>query len=230
MTRHGIRTRGTADRPPRDSSKRLGPLVRRSILTGRVAGRHLRNLSMRDLSRLRRRIRTGLAAMALGGVAGLWDVETAVFAGWLVVLAVLSWHDLRTRRLPTAIVNPATVLGIAALAATAWRTGEAARLGVAAATAAAAYAAFAALHALNPDGLGYGDVRLSGLLGLFLGWLGPDAMLAGTAFGAVGAAIVALTMLARRRGTRATLAFGPFLAAGAAAAALLHPASPLGLG
>ena len=188
------------------------------------------NTSIRRPSLLRRRILTAVVAVAAGGAAWRWDMEMTLFAAWLAALAVLSWHDLRARRLPTAIVNPATVIGAAALAATAYRTGEAARLGVAAATAAGAYAAFAVLHVANPDGLGYGDVRLSGLLGLFLGWLGPRAMLAGTALGAVGAATLALAMLARRQGTKATLPFGPFLAAGAATVALLHPATPLGPG
>jgi len=112
----------------------------------------------------------------------------------------------------------------------AWRSGTPLRLGVAAATAAGAYAAFAALHALNSEGLGYGDVRLSGLLGLFLGWLGPAAMATAALVGALGAAAVALVLLGRRRGLGATLPFGPFLAGGAAAVALLHAESPLGLG
>ena len=139
-------------------------------------------------------------------------------------------NDLRTRRIPTAIVNPATAVAAAALAGAAWRSGTPLRLGTAAATAAVAYAAFAVLHALNPDGLGYGDVRLSGLLGLFLGWLGPAAMVTAALVGSLGAAAVALVLLARRRSLAATLPFGPFLAIGAAAVALLHAESPLGLG
>ena len=171
-------------------------------------------------------------AVALGGgtAARFADIERLLFIAWLAALAVLSWHDLRTRRIPTAIVNPATAVGAAALAGTAWRSGAPLRLGTAAATAAGAYAAFAVLHALNPDGLGYGDVRLSGLLGLYLGWLGPAAMLTAALLGALGAAAAALVLLAQRRGPGATLPFGPFLAGGAAAVALLHAESPLGFG
>ena len=179
---------------------------------------------------LRHRVGTAVAALTAGGAARLVDLERVLFVSWLAVLAALSWHDLRTRRIPTAIVNPATAVGVAALAGTAWRSGTPLRLGAAAATAGAAYAAFALLHALNPRGLGYGDVRLSGLLGLYLGWLGPAAMAAAVLLGAVGATPVALAMLARRRDARATLPFGPFLSAGAAAVALSHAAAPLGLG
>ena len=175
----------------------------------------------------RQRTATAAGALVAGATAGLCDIEMALFAAWLAVLATLSWHDLRTRLIPTAIVNPATVVGATALAGTAWRSGSPLRLGVAAATAAVAYGAFAVLHALNPGGLGYGDVRLSGLLGLFLGWLGPGAMAVAALAGAVGAAVVALAMSVRRRDLRATLPFGPFLAAAAAAVALLHTQSPL---
>lgn len=173
---------------------------------------------------------TAAAAAASGTIASITDIEAALFGCWLGTLAVLSWHDLRRRRIPTGIVNPATLLGAVALAATAWRAGTMTRFGVAAATAAAAYAAFALLHLLNPGGLGYGDVRLSGLLGLFLGWLAPSAMLVGTALGAAAAASVGLVMLLAGRGTKATLPFGPFLAAGAATVALVHSSAPLGFG
>lgn len=178
----------------------------------------------------RQRIRAAAVALAAGAAGALSDIETVLFIAWLAVLAILSWHDLRTRRIPTAIVNPATAAGVAALAGVAWRSGTPLRLGVAAATAAGAYGAFAVLHALKPDGLGYGDVRLSGLLGLFLGWLGPGAMATAALAGAVGAAAVALVISARRRHLEATLPFGPFLAGGAAAVALLHNASPLAPG
>lgn len=178
----------------------------------------------------RQRIRATAVALATGAAGALSDIERVLFVAWLAVLAVLSWHDLRSRRIPTAIVNPATAAGFAALAGVAWRSGTPLRLGVAAATAAGAYGAFAALHALNPGGLGFGDVRLVGLLGLFLGWLGPRAMATAALAGAVGAAAVALAMSARRRDLKATLPFGPFLAIGAAAVALLHNESPLGFG
>jgi leader peptidase (prepilin peptidase)/N-methyltransferase len=158
----------------------------------------------------------------------LVELEVGLFACWLAVLATLSWYDLRTRRIPTAIVNPATVIGAAALAALAWRTGAMGRFGAAVATAAAGYATFALLHALHPAGLGYGDVRLSGLLGLFLGWLAPAAMLTATVLGAGAAAAAGAVMLLAGRGAKATLPFGPFLAGGAAIVALLHPAAPLG--
>lgn len=174
--------------------------------------------------------RTAAAAAAVGSVAAVSDIEAVLFGCWLATLAVLSWHDLRTRRIPTGIVNPATVLGAVALAATAWRTGAMTRFGIAVATAAAAYAAFALLHLLNPGGLGYGDVRLSGLLGLFLGWLAPSAMLVGAALAAAAAASGGLVILLSGRGTETTLPFGPCLAAGAATVALLHSSAPLGWG
>jgi leader peptidase (prepilin peptidase)/N-methyltransferase len=67
-----------------------------------------------------------------------------------------------------------------------------------------------------------GDVKLAGLLGLFLGWLGWDALVLGAAAGFVVQAAVALVLLAARRiGLRGELPFGPAMLAGAAAAIAL---------
>ena len=65
-------------------------------------------------------------------------------------------------------------------------------------------------------GLGFGDVKLLGVLGLFLGWLGWGVLVVGVAAGFTLGAVAALAMLASRRaGMRDHLAFGPWLIAGA---------------
>src|SRR6185312_3166583 len=65
-------------------------------------------------------------------------------------------------------------------------------------------------------GLGFGDVKLLGVLGLFLGWLGWGVLVVGVAAGFTLGAVAALAMLASRRaGLRDHLAFGPWLIAGA---------------
>jgi leader peptidase (prepilin peptidase)/N-methyltransferase len=84
-----------------------------------------------------------------------------------------------------------------------------------------AFGLFAALHAMSPRWMGYGDVRLAGLLGGYLGWLGlayvPVGLFVGFLLGALtGIALVA----AKRMSRRGALPFGPFLAAGALTAVL----------
>jgi leader peptidase (prepilin peptidase)/N-methyltransferase len=73
------------------------------------------------------------------------------------------------------------------------------------------------LALIAPSGLGMGDVKLAGLLGLYLGWLGWGAVVLGAMAGFVVQAVVALLLLATRRiGLRGELPFGPAMLAGAA--------------
>jgi leader peptidase (prepilin peptidase)/N-methyltransferase len=75
---------------------------------------------------------------------------------------------------------------------------------------------------LYPAGLGWGDVKLSGLLGLYLGWLGLGALVTGLFLGDLLAAATGVGLIVTRRASRKSfLAFGPFLLAGTLAAVLL---------
>ncbi|MFJ8043968.1 prepilin peptidase [Kitasatospora sp. NPDC096147] len=141
-----------------------------------------------------------------------------VFTAGLLALAVC---DAEHFLLPRRLVHPTLVLTAACLLATAAATGQWQRLGVAALCALGAFAVFFALHWVRPAWLGFGDVRLAGLLGTGLGWLGPGhlvlAVLAGSALGL----LIALALLATGRATRQTrLPFGVFLVAGALASIL----------
>ncbi|MBV8388135.1 MAG: prepilin peptidase, partial [Acidimicrobiia bacterium] len=74
---------------------------------------------------------------------------------------------------------------------------------------------------ISPRGMGFGDVRLSFLLGLFLGWLDLRHVFLGVFVGFLLGSIVGLVLMAlRRRGRRDHIPFGPFLAAGAVIAVL----------
>jgi leader peptidase (prepilin peptidase)/N-methyltransferase len=82
------------------------------------------------------------------------------------------------------------------------------------------------LALISPRSLGMGDVKLAGLLGLFLGWLGWDAVVLGAAAGFIVQAVVALLLLAGRRiGLRGELPFGPSMLVGAALAIFLTAAA-----
>jgi leader peptidase (prepilin peptidase) / N-methyltransferase len=84
---------------------------------------------------------------------------------------------------------------------------------------AGAFAFFLILALLTRGGLGMGDVKLAGLLGLLLGTAVAPALFVGTLAGGVASA--ALLARGRKRGT--TLAYGPYLCLGGAVAVLaLH--------
>jgi leader peptidase (prepilin peptidase)/N-methyltransferase len=130
-----------------------------------------------------------------------------------VALAVI---DLDVRRLPDAIVLPSYLVGAllmapAVAAGGAWR--PAARGLLAMAALAALYLAIALLY---PGGMGMGDVKLAGLLGLYLGWLGWSSVWVGTLSGFLLGGLVGTVLLGSGRASRKTaIPFGPFMLAGA---------------
>ncbi len=158
---------------------------------------------------------TGLAAVALGAVAGAVGAEPQLPAYlWLAAVGVtLAVIDVETLRLPDRLTLPSYPVGLVLLAFPAdWPA-----LGRAVLAAAITGATAFLLALLAPrGGLGLGDVKLLGVLGLFLGWLGWGVLVVGVALGFALGAVAAVGMLASRRaGLRDHLAFGPWLIAGA---------------
>jgi leader peptidase (prepilin peptidase)/N-methyltransferase len=140
-----------------------------------------------------------------------------VLAATGVLLAVV---DLRHRLLPNRVMGPASVAGGLLLTAAAAVDGRWEDLGRAALGAVVLFTVFLLLALVSPSALGMGDVKLAGLLGLHLGWLGWDAVLLGAAAGFVVQAVLSLVLLAARRiDLRGELPFGPAMLLGAAAAA-----------
>lgn len=81
------------------------------------------------------------------------------------------------------------------------------------------------LRLVYPPGMGFGDVKLAGVLGLYLGYLGWAHVFAGTFAAFLFGGLWSLGVLATRRGTlKSSIPFGPFMLAGAAAAMLALPA------
>ncbi|MFH5880384.1 prepilin peptidase [Arthrobacter sp. NA-172] len=81
------------------------------------------------------------------------------------------------------------------------------------------------LRLVYPPGMGFGDVKLAGVLGLYLGYLGWAHVFAGTFAAFLFGGLWSLGVLAARRGTlKSSIPFGPFMLAGAAAAMLALPA------
>ncbi|WP_314036208.1 prepilin peptidase [Dietzia sp. CH92] len=178
---------------------------------------------MRALAGSRSRwLRSGLHVLlaAAGGFGApylaLGWADLTTFLALAVACALLIPIDLAVFRLPDAIVlplYPLTAVGLTVTAATfdAWGS-----LGRAAAGAAVLLAFYFVLALINPAGLGLGDVKLAGVLGAFLGWLGWPAVLAGTLAAFVLNAAVALVLLAARRVTvKSGIAFGPAMILGA---------------
>jgi leader peptidase (prepilin peptidase) / N-methyltransferase len=144
---------------------------------------------------------------------------------WLVLAAaaaVLVPVDLRHRLLPDRVVLPATALAAVLLAVDAAATGHWEGLVRALLGGAVSFGVGLVMVLVSPAGLGFGDVKLAGLLGLLLGRLGWPVLLLGFLLGFVVQALLGVALLTlRRAGRRTELPFGPALVAGCLAAALL---------
>lgn len=183
-----------------------------------LLGRWMRSLADSDSRWLRSGLHVVLAAAGGFGAPylalGLTDL--AAFAALAVACALLVTIDLAVFRLPDKIVLPLYPVLFGGLIATAAMFGEWGSLGRAAAAASALLVFYFILALINPSGLGLGDVKLSGLLGAFLGWLGWPAVIAGTLAAFVINAVVALVLLAMRRvDVKSGIAFGPAMVVGA---------------
>ncbi len=78
------------------------------------------------------------------------------------------------------------------------------------------------LFLINPNGMGFGDVKLALALGAVLGWYGWGVLLLGTFAGFLLASLYGVALVAARRAGRKTaIPFGPFLLGGAFVGVLL---------
>ncbi|MBK5332988.1 MAG: prepilin peptidase [Ilumatobacteraceae bacterium] len=157
---------------------------------------------------------TGLVFGLFGWKFGLdWALPAFCVLG--AGLIGLSWIDLRTKRLPRQIIYVTAAVGIPLLCLAALIRHEPRRMWMMLLGAGIALAFMGLVYVLSRGGMGDGDVRLSPLLGAFLGWLNPGFVAVGLFLGFLAGAVVGVAMLATgRAGRKTAVPFGPFLALG----------------
>jgi leader peptidase (prepilin peptidase)/N-methyltransferase len=163
-------------------------------------------------------LKLALWGAVVGLLLGLGLGDEPILLCWLylgVVGVILGYIDAQTRLLPTRIIGPSyavVVVLIGLAAALDGETDDLIRAGL-------GWLAFGGFYFLlwvvYPRGLGYGDVRLSGLLGLALGYLGWGEVLVGMYAGfllggIIGGVLALLKVVDRKR-----YPFGPFMLVGA---------------
>jgi leader peptidase (prepilin peptidase)/N-methyltransferase len=123
--------------------------------------------------------------------------------------------DLQQRKLPNAIVLPSyPVLGGLLALSAAWHH-DWAPLVRAGLGAVALFASFFVLALLVPGGMGWGDIKLSGLVGGATAYLSWSTLVEGAFCAFLLGAVAGVVMLAAKRGGhRKALPFGPFLIVG----------------
>lgn len=161
----------------------------------------------------------------------LWESSTPAFLLAAAALAYLLWLavvlsiiDIRTHTLPNRYVLPAYPIAGGLLLAAALAAGSSHDALRALGGAAAMGALYWILWAIYPAGMGFGDVKLAGVLGLFLGFLGWTHVLLGLAAGFVVGGLWGVALIVSRRGTgKSAIPFGPAMLAGTLATMFLLP-------
>jgi leader peptidase (prepilin peptidase) / N-methyltransferase len=159
-----------------------------------------------------------VASAVLGAVVGLgvgWTWGLVMWAPLVPVGVALAVVDWRTRLLPTYVVRP-TAAALVVLALVGWAvTRDIAALERALLGGLIALVFFFVCFFIYPRGLGFGDVRLAGALGVALGWLGWGQWLvglyAGFLLGGVIGGLLSVLRIVERKG----FPFGPFMLLGA---------------
>lgn len=160
------------------------------------------------------------AAFETSMAAGVGAIaETLAFLVLAGIGIALAWIDLDTHRLPDAIVLPsypviAVLLGVAGLAG-----GEPGAMLRAALGGGILWTAYLLMAFAYPRGMGMGDVKLAGVIGMALGWLGWPELAVG-AFSAflLGGVFALILAVAGRVKRGSGIPFGPWMLAGAAVA------------
>ncbi|QIG40935.1 prepilin peptidase [Microbacterium sp. 4R-513] len=138
------------------------------------------------------------------------------FLYFAAISVVLTLIDLDTHRLPNAIVLPSYVVAGVLLTAACVLGADWGRLLTAVIGMAILYGFYFVIRLIRPDGMGGGDVKLAGVVGLYLGWLGWGALAVGAFAAFVLGGLFGLALIAvRRAGRRSAIPFGPWMLAGA---------------
>jgi leader peptidase (prepilin peptidase)/N-methyltransferase len=169
-------------------------------------------------------------AISAAVVAGLLAWRFGMAAGlpafvWLGLVGVpLGFVDVALKRLPDLLTLPSYPLGLLLLGLAAPFTHDGGGRYVHALVGMAVlFLVFAVQWFAAPGQIGLGDVKLSGVLGLYLGWLGLGAWIVGVFAMFVLGGAVSLVLLVTRRATRkSTIPFGPFMLLGTLVSVLLY--------
>jgi leader peptidase (prepilin peptidase)/N-methyltransferase len=149
-----------------------------------------------------------------GSVGGLLVlVAFLYFAAITVALALI---DIDVHKLPNAIVLPAYAVGAVLMTVASIVLGDYSALLRAGIALAALFLAYFLMAFIYPAGMGLGDVKLAGVLGLYLGWVGWGAVIVG-AFGAfiLGGVYAFVLILGKRANRKSGIPFGPWMLVGA---------------
>lgn len=158
---------------------------------------------------------TALVCLALAAATGTRP-ELGVWLLLAPVGVLLTVVDHKVQRLPDVLTLPLAAAALALLGACALLPEHAGNWLTSLYAALALGGGYFLLFLINPNGMGFGDVKLAVGLGAVLGWYGWPVVLLGTFAGFLFGALYGLVLVvARGAGRKTLMPFGPFLISGA---------------
>jgi prepilin signal peptidase PulO-like enzyme (type II secretory pathway) len=161
-----------------------------------------------------------LAALVFGAFAFHFGITPTLFirSVFVLILVQVIFFDFEHRLILDRIMFPAMALAlVASLFKDPWWAGIAAGLG---AGLLFLFLALAGSAIFKAEALGFGDVKLAAFMGLLLG---PLPTVQAIFYGVFMAGVVGVGIIVWRRSLKGTLAYGPYLAAGALIVLYLLP-------
>lgn len=145
-----------------------------------------------------------------------WELPAYLYLA--AVGVALALIDLDVHRLPNAIVLPSYPVVAGLLLVATWGSGgDWGAFGRALIGGAALFALYGLLRVIYPRGMGLGDVKLAGVLGVALAWLGWGSLAIGAFAAFLVGGVFSILLLATGRATRKSgIPFGPWMLLGAA--------------
>ncbi len=154
------------------------------------------------------------ATTSAGAVAAVLVMIAFLYLAAITI--ALALIDLDVHKLPNVIVIPAYAVSAALFGAASILSGDFGPLIGSGIAMAGLFLFYLVMALVYPGGMGLGDVKLAGVLGIYLGWAGWGAVAVGAFSAFLLAGVFSIILLATKRaGRKSGIPFGPWMFAGA---------------
>jgi leader peptidase (prepilin peptidase) / N-methyltransferase len=151
-----------------------------------------------------------------GATLAASSLTLAAYLYFAAISVALALIDIDVHKLPNVIVLPAYAVGAVLLGGAGLLSANYAALAIAGIGAVALALLYFLLYFFVPGGMGFGDVKLAGVIGLFLGYLGWGPLIVGAFSAFILGGIFSIILLVSRRAKRKSkVPFGPWMLGGA---------------
>jgi leader peptidase (prepilin peptidase) / N-methyltransferase len=162
--------------------------------------------------------------LAIVGLRIGWSWNLPAWIVFYATLVLITVIDIRHYIIPTRLIYPSLLLTIVLLAMGSIIHHNSQHFVDALIGMAATWFFFALTWVIYPAGMGFGDVRLSALIGFASGYVGLGNIVLSILLGLFLGTIFGVVLMAiNRKGRKQAIPFGPFLAGGAALSLLFGP-------